>query len=66
MISLLKVIEEVPAKPYRQPAEVPLDGSAALWCTDSSPCSPVIQKLTAVAFHPVVQGVNEDIKPELP
>lgn len=58
--------QNLPVKPYYQPAEVPLNSSPTLQNTDGSPCFGAIHKLGAVTFHPIVKDAKTVLVPRAP
>lgn len=57
--------QKLPVKPYCQPVKVPLNSSAALQNTNSSPCFGIIHKLDAGTFHPIVKDAKTVLVPML-
>ena len=55
-------LHEVPASPFLQPVEVPLDGSTTLWPISQSSQFCVICKLAEGTLWPIIQIINEDVE----
>lgn len=59
---LIVELHEVPAVPFLQPTEVPLDGYTTLWHINHSFQFGVAGKLAKGTLCPIIPAANEDVK----